>query len=400
MTPPLLPSPSTEEFLRALLSPVLFNYYLHDIPQPPPPTKLTSYADDLQAYSTNSSVPAASTALNNYLPALEQFLDDHDLQISVSKSSVSLFTPDSNQSHLHPQVHLRGTLLPLDRRPKILGVRLDTFLSFKYHAEETAGKVIKSNNALKALAGTSWGQDKETLTMTYKAIGRSVLNYASPTWSPFLSNTSYTKLQRAQNTALRSITGCCLKSAIHHLHQETGILPVREHSELLSIQFTIQAHLPAHPCFHFIHRPPPRRRMKPDLFTTHAAQARDVLHTAGGCVKSALKDIHTSVVRTFIASHNNAVLGRPPPPIDPSETTLPRKSRTLLSQLRSNYCPRLNSYQHILHPDIPDLCPGCGRGPHNVHHLFTCPAHRISSHPVHLWSQPTTAATDLNYLLG
>ena len=33
---------------------------------------------------------------------------------------------------------------------------------------------------LKPLADTNWQQQKETLLMTYKALGRSIANYASP----------------------------------------------------------------------------------------------------------------------------------------------------------------------------------------------------------------------------
>ena len=36
---------------------------------------------------------------------------------------------------------------------------------------------------LKALAGSSWGQDKETLLVTYNALGKSIANYAAPVWN-------------------------------------------------------------------------------------------------------------------------------------------------------------------------------------------------------------------------
>ena len=67
-------------------------------------------------------------------------------------------------------------------------------------------------NILKSLAGSSWGKDKETLTITYKAVGRSKANYAVPIWSPQLSTSSWIDIQRAQNVALRTITGCHDKS--------------------------------------------------------------------------------------------------------------------------------------------------------------------------------------------
>ena len=63
---------------------------------------------------------------------------------------------------------------------KLLGVYLDTFFSFNTHCVQVANRVSKRNNVLKALAGTNWGQQKETLMLTYKALGRSIANYAAP----------------------------------------------------------------------------------------------------------------------------------------------------------------------------------------------------------------------------
>ena len=50
-------------------------------------------------------------------------------------------------------------------------------------------KVRKRNKILKALAGTTWRIDKETIITTYKAIGRSFLKNAVPVLTPFVSDT-------------------------------------------------------------------------------------------------------------------------------------------------------------------------------------------------------------------
>ena len=50
-------------------------------------------------------------------------------------------------------------------------------------------------NILRALAGTNWGQNKETLLTTYKLLVSSVLHYAAPIWAPKCSNHSLQKLQ-------------------------------------------------------------------------------------------------------------------------------------------------------------------------------------------------------------
>ena len=114
-----------------------------------------------------------------------------------------------------------GTNLPTIRNPKILGATFDNRLNFNKHCNKTCAnykkgmkhcnktcvKLQKRNNVLKKLAGTSWGCSKETLSVTYKAIGWSVLNYAAPSWTPTLSYTNWQRLQVKQNNALRTTTG-------------------------------------------------------------------------------------------------------------------------------------------------------------------------------------------------
>ena len=74
---------------------------------------------------------------------------------------------------------------------------------------------------LKALAGSSWGQDKETLLLTYNALGKSIASYAAPIWSTIASDSSLKKIQTAQNASLRTDTGAYMMASINHIHQET-----------------------------------------------------------------------------------------------------------------------------------------------------------------------------------
>ena len=73
--------------------------------------------------------------------------------------------------------------------------------------------------------------------MTYKAVGRSIINCAAPVWSINIRDTNYRNIKYTQNQALRIATGCHKKSSVDHLHVEAKMLQVREHSELLSAQY-------------------------------------------------------------------------------------------------------------------------------------------------------------------
>jgi len=100
---------------------------------------------------------------------------------------------------------------------------------------ESGVKIRARNNILKTLTGTAWKQQKETIILTYQAIGRSVINYAAPVWALVINEFFWKCLQTAQNEALRIATGCHKMAYLYHLHQETKIHPVKSHSELLVI---------------------------------------------------------------------------------------------------------------------------------------------------------------------
>jgi hypothetical protein len=133
--------------------------------------------------------------------------------------------------------------------------------------------------------------------------------------------------------------------------------------------------------------------MKNTLTSQHGDYIRPLIQPGNLNYKSLLKTIHTESVSTFIQSQdNNPVLDEPPPPINKSESTLPRRTRSLLSQLRSGYSSILNSYLYRIREDVTDECPDCQMQPHTTKHLFNCPENPASLTVRDLWNNPTDVA--------
>ena len=209
--------------------------------------------------------------------------------------------------------------LPLDRTPRILGVVFDTGFRFKYHIENLVTRAAPRINVLKALTGTSWGQQRETIEITYKSLIRSLFTYACPVWLPFTSNTNIQKLQVVQNSALRIATGCVRSTDLDHLHRETKILPVKNHLSLLSAQYLARALQAGHPAHDVVTRTPsPGDR---GLRKTLRAFSGDRVgpHLVGGVIpadslKTVITSLHTDeVTRAISAQSANRVLGTLPP---------------------------------------------------------------------------------------
>ena len=237
---------------------------------------------------------------------------------------------------------------------------------------------------MKTVAGNNWGQNKEMLTITYKALARSTLEYAIPVWSPIIPSTSWAKLQIVQNQALRVITGCLQMTPIVHLHRETKILPLKEHGEMLTKQFLLNCHFPGHPSNKLLDRPAPERpSRKPTILRLKQTIEHLLTVPDKPSLKQSIKRVHTETVQSTISQYeNNKVLNDVPPEISSEEANLTRKERCLLSQLRSGYCSLLYSYKHRIDTTdtIQDLCPICGTSPHDTPHLFNCGQNTITGH--------------------
>ena len=110
----------------AVSSPLLFSFYLTKIPTPPEEVKIIQYADDISIYSSHSNINLICNRINPYLEELAAFLEERELLVSPEKSTVTLFTPDTKETKIHPKIQLKNTILPLEKTPKLLGVIFDT----------------------------------------------------------------------------------------------------------------------------------------------------------------------------------------------------------------------------------------------------------------------------------
>ena len=325
------------------------------------------------------------------------------MYLAPEKSSVTLFTSDTHQYGYHPLVFLDGALIPLEKNPKILGVTLDPLLTFGPHAKTVVDKVGARLKVLKALAGTDWGHSPEDLSITFKSLVSSVINYAAPIYSPNLKPCNITKLQRSQNQCLRVITGAHTAASLEHLHRETRILPVEDHLALMSRQFLAQASVESHPSFAVVPGDPGPRDHRHTLASKHGQAVAPFLR--GGSMprdnlRDSLTDPHTAAVARAVRIQNlspSKVLGYHPPAVDDSEQSLPRAWRSTLSQLRSGYCRALKSYTAVLN-NTDDLCPDCQSDSQSVSHLFLCPEFPSTCEKVDLWCNPCHAAHFLSRL--
>ena len=282
-----------------VLSPTLFNIYTSDLPRPPPEVQITNYADDITITSSHKNIQTAQDQVQPYLQDIYNWTQDNDLQLNPDKSTSTLFTSDPAEYNTQLQLRMNNTLIPTVKHPKILGLTLDPKLTYSTHTKQLTNNAKKSLNVLKALTSTSWGKDKETLTLTYKTIIRPKLEYGNTIFYPIASETQLQRLQIIDNTAKRIITGCTRDTTISHLHNETQMLPIKQHFRLHASLLRQKSLLPHHPLHSLTQNDPPPRNMKNSIFNsdnfTHNIDT-DIEDITEETTKENIKTIHTDIV--------------------------------------------------------------------------------------------------------
>ena len=387
-----------------VLSPILFNLYMSEIPYPPGNIRLTTYADDSTALNSGPDVDKVCSELNPYLDKLDTWFTERNLFISAEKCTATVFSTFKNDMARTLPIYIKGKQIPTVKHPKILGVTFDNLWTFKQHSHILRSTIQKRTNHLKCLSGTTWGMDKETLARTYKATIQSCINYCPSIWGPNLSDCHWKELQIAQNAALRVVTGCVKKTQIDHLHTEANMMPVREHCDMLASQYLLKTQLAHHPVHLDLNEPKPAkyRLTKTTLRDKYENEVKTVLNNESlndTNYKSKLKLIHTRHVSSMIQNRKpNPVTGRPAPKVNNTETQLPRRTRCLLAQLRDGHSSHLNSFLSTFKPGILNVCPKCRFAAHTTDHLFNCPADPTDLTVECLWTKPMDVANFLGLL--
>ncbi|GFW28692.1 RNase H domain-containing protein [Trichonephila clavipes] len=110
------------------------------------------------------------------------------------------------------------------------------FPLFKAH-RTNCQQALRKLNILRKLSGTSWGSRPQTLKSTFCTVIRSVLEYATPIWTP-ASISVKRKLHSVQHRAAKIIIGAVSSTNIEKAEQECGLPPLESRRNLATIKFT------------------------------------------------------------------------------------------------------------------------------------------------------------------
>ena len=161
------------------LSPVLFNLMMADIPHSENVLTM-EYADDIAIAITAATIEEACIIARRAIRVFENWARNSNLHFSPTKTNAMVFTKKTiqkdpiNHQQILPTLTVNNVDIEWKQEVRYLGLTLDgPTLTWKQHVNKVTRICTGRLNILRALTGTSWGADRNTILNMYKAfIGR------------------------------------------------------------------------------------------------------------------------------------------------------------------------------------------------------------------------------------
>lgn len=167
----------------AILSPILYSIYCHDIPQPTTfDSTLSQYADDTAYWTSGFTTASCSRKMQTELLRYERWLRTWRITPNTAKTQTILFRHPNHhhrRGQHHRNIHLRlwNDRLHLSDTAKYLGVSFDRRLNWSSELRIVRQRTTQRLNLLKRVRGGLRGCSSATLLHTYKTFIRPIFDY-------------------------------------------------------------------------------------------------------------------------------------------------------------------------------------------------------------------------------
>ena len=189
----------------SVLSPLLYLIYVNDLPDDPlSPIQINQFADDVALWGTSNSPTLNLKRLQETLQKIEAWCCLWRVKINPTKSNLVHFNKiPSRKISDTDSVTLFGSIIPIVKVAKFLGINFDSRLDFKFHIDSL---ISRSRQPLHFLRKLCYGLQVPASFgfQVYTSLIRSIWEYGSITFLT-ASNSVLAKLERSNREALRII---------------------------------------------------------------------------------------------------------------------------------------------------------------------------------------------------
>lgn len=220
----------------SVLSPILFNIFISDIPKMKNCNQYL-YADDVAISSNGKQSKTIIKSLNCALKIYSKYCEKWKLKINGEKSEAIFFTRFTKSNKIpNTQLQINNTDIPWKVNIKYLGLTLDKRLTYRYHIENTVIKCEKIFRALYCFLNRKSKLNIKNKLLLYTSLIRPIITYASQVWIT-CAKTHQKKLQTIQNKYLKTILNVPPWHRTHLVHSSCNIDTVEQHITKLSSNY-------------------------------------------------------------------------------------------------------------------------------------------------------------------
>lgn len=212
------------------ISPLLFLIFINDLPVDLDLTTSASlFADDTATWRRDGKIQGSDREMTQAeVNKIMDWANTWKMKVNGSKTKTMVISTSEKDRTWNPALTAGDEEIDLVNQYPFLGVTISADLRFREHVDKKVDVGRKRNRVLKCMAAKDWGCSPETQKTIYVQYIRPSIEYASPSWGPWSSETALGKLQAVQNEALRAIAGLTASCPVDFLHLETGIEPIRD----------------------------------------------------------------------------------------------------------------------------------------------------------------------------
>ena len=160
-----------------------------------------------------------------------EWAQEWKMEVNTDKTKTMIISTSPTDRAWDPELLAGNDQIKTVKEYRFLGVTIDSDLRFTKHIENIAEKARKRVNIMRCMSTKDWGFSPESQRKLFMTYVRSVLDYASPSWNAWISETSRGELQKVQNQGLRAINNMCKTCPIDFLHLEAAIEPLADRFE-------------------------------------------------------------------------------------------------------------------------------------------------------------------------
>lgn len=209
----------------SILSPVLFNAYINDIPKQQN-TKIALFADDTAVYTSSTNEAHARINLQRHLTILERYFHKWKLKINADKTQLIILTQKKKQPRDNIRIRMNGQPIEEKNEVKYLGLTLDKKLTFKKQTQETRRKAGLATSLIYPYILPQNPLSTKMKTTLYKTYVRSILLYGAPIWSS-AAKSNLARIKTLETKVLRIIHNKqCNEISIPDLYRLANVEPV------------------------------------------------------------------------------------------------------------------------------------------------------------------------------